>query len=264
MTEVINLKYTTKAYKAYSFKGILKEYSSKKLHKHIYHEILLIKNGVSILADGNIRQPLFGTSLGLIPSNILHRSLVVGQGLEYMVLFIHKSLFQLNSRNIKIFNPGELVLALFNKLCSINNTELAKGFSGECLNLFLSAIKEDIKNESKVVRLPESKNTNNLKIMDFIYKNYNRKLNISDFKKIAPYTARHISRIFSNELKIGIFEYLRLYRILMASIEISKDDKNITDIAFECGYESLSSFYKDFKTFFGIAPKELRARIKLK
>lgn len=263
MSDVIILNFMDKGFNAFSFKGKIKNYSTKKLHKHSYHEILLIKNGVSILIDEKMRQPLFGTNLAFIPSNIPHRSIVFGQKLEYMVLFIHKSKYTLNIKNIKIFNLSELGLALFHKLCSINNIEIQKGFSGKCFNLFLNVLKKEINNQPKIIRLPETKDKNNLKIIDFIHNNFDRKLTISDFESIIPYTSRHISRIFSNELKISIFEYLRLYRVLMASIMILSKDKNITDIAFECGYESLSSFYKDFKVFYGISPKELRLNMKL-
>ena len=55
-----------------------------------------------------------------------------------------------------------------------------------------------------------------------------------------------------------IINYLRMYRIFKASIDIQTTRKSITDIAYECGYESISGFYRDFHTFFGTAPKSFR------
>ena len=44
----------------------------------------------------------------------------------------------------------------------------------------------------------------------------------------------------------------------MASILLSTTEKTVIHIAYECGYESLSTFYSDFKKYFSITPKEFR------
>ncbi|MBI9078057.1 MAG: helix-turn-helix transcriptional regulator, partial [Desulfatibacillum sp.] len=73
-----------------------------------------------------------------------------------------------------------------------------------------------------------------------------------------PYSGRHLSRLFKEEMQITLFEYLRLYRILMASLALCEPDRAITEIALDCGYESLSSFYRDFNTVYGAPPKSFR------
>ena len=82
-------------------------------------------------------------------------------------------------------------------------------------------------------------------------------------KALSTFTSRlrHLSRLFKADLKITIFEYLRLYRILMASIEMHNPKRTVTEIALDCGYESLSSFYRDFNLIFAVTPKFFRANI---
>ncbi len=260
MPVISDLEIMPKGLSACSFKGRLARYSSKRLHRHPHHEILLIKNGVSLLIDENWRQPLLGTYLALIPAGVAHKSLVIGQDLEYMVLFLRGRVFSPGAEEIEIFSAGELGLALFNKLCSTDGIEISKGFSGECLGLFLKILEMDRKNRARMAKLPEAKDPGNRKITEYIQRNYRKKMSVRELEAAAHYSARHISRKFSKELGMGIFEYLRLHRALMASISLSDRQKKITDIAFDCGYGSLSSFYRDFQTYFGVSPNALRKK----
>ena len=81
-----------------------------------------------------------------------------------------------------------------------------------------------------------------------------------DFEHEFPYSGRHLSRLFKQDLKITLFDYVRLYRILMASIALSGTSRPITDIAYEVGYDSISSFYRDFNLVFSVTPKVFRKR----
>ena len=62
------------------------------------------------------------------------------------------------------------------------------------------------------------------------------------------------------EMKITLFEYVRLYRILMASLALCEPGKAITQIGLDCGYASLSSFYRDFNMVYGVPPKFFREK----
>ncbi|MGO9374932.1 MAG: hypothetical protein ACLQBD_22940 [Syntrophobacteraceae bacterium] len=49
-----------------------------------------------------------------------------------------------------------------------------------------------------------------------------------DFVAAFPYSERHLARLFKADIKIGIFDYLRLYRSLMASVGLSVSPRTIT------------------------------------
>ncbi len=63
-----------------------------------------------------------------------------------------------------------------------------------------------------------------------------------------------LNRSFKNVFLISANEYIKILRIHEAKKLINRTKKNIADIAFEIGYESLSSFYRDFKRLEGKAP----------
>ncbi len=259
MSENTDIVYMPRGLKACAFKGKLAQYSSRRLHRHPHHEVLLIKNGISLLIDENWRRPQLGAGFALIPAGAAHRSLVVGKGLEYMLLFFRESVHALGTGDIEVFGASELGLALFNRLCAVNSVEISKGAPGECLRLFLRVLEEDRRKKAPMIGLPEAKEPGNRRIAEYIGKNYGSRITVRDLERTAHYSARHLARKFSGELGMGIFEYLRRHRILMASVLLSGKERKITDIAFDCGYSSLSSFYRDFGSFFGVSPKTLRA-----
>jgi transcriptional regulator GlxA family with amidase domain len=91
-------------------------------------------------------------------------------------------------------------------------------------------------------------------------KNYREKIELQDFTRLQPYTTRHISRFFKEEMKISIFEYLKIYRILQASIKLETTTKTVTEISYACGYNSISCFFHDFGQIFSLTPRQFRNR----
>lgn len=63
-------------------------------------------------------------------------------------------------------------------------------------------------------------------------------------------------------MKIGMMEYLRLTRALNASQSLVRGDSAIAALAFDAGYESLSTFYRDFEAYFGLSPRRFRLKTK--
>lgn len=244
----------------FAFKGIIREYSTEELHVHPYHQVLLIKNGISLLVDEKYFQPLTGNRAAFIPADIPHRSTVIGSAVNFLNLFIRKNLFSTDIETVHIFKISRLGEALLERMNEINFIDLTNGFSGDCFRLFMNILSEDLSAVPEYIKLPEPHNETAIRIVQFIKDNYRKKLTMSDFERAIPFTSRHFSRLFSDELGITIFEYLRLYRICMASVRLFESDMRITDIAFEVGYESLSIFYRDFTRYYGVSPKKMRNR----
>ena len=66
--------------------------------------------------------------------------------------------------------------------------------------------------------------------------------------------AFYLSRIFSEEMGISIPQYLRQIRIERASQLLRSGEFNVTEAAFEVGYNSLSHFSKAFTEVVGCSP----------
>ncbi|MEN6438003.1 MAG: AraC family transcriptional regulator [Syntrophobacter sp.] len=248
---------------ALTLSGRLETYSTRKMHTHAYHQLLAIQNGVSLLVDSTRKQPLFGSMTALIPGELPHRSTVVGDSVTYKSLYFAPELFHHEIPEITVFTMSNLGTALFNRIVIRNEPDLGVGLNRECLNLLLKILQEDIRRPVNLARLPQPNDPQARAIIDFIERNYARKLGMSDFAASFRYSERHLSRLFKADMKISIFDYLRLYRTLMASVALSISPATITRVAYDSGYESISTFYRDFNMIFAQAPKAFRERMQI-
>lgn len=246
---------------AWTLSGQLKTHSTKELHTHSYHQILTIRDGISLLVDEARKQPLFGTMTAFIPAHLPHRSIVIGESVKYKSIYLAPDLFAVAKPEISIFTISLLGAALLDRIEIHQPSELTGGLNRQCLDLLLEILPEDMARPQDLVRLPEPHQPLSRQVIGFIETNYGRRLTMADFAAVFPYSARHLARLFRTDLKITIFEYLRLYRVLMASIEMHDPSRTITEIALDCGYESLSSFYRDFNLIFAITPRAFRTNL---
>ncbi len=238
--------------------GVMAEYSSEDLHSHTHHQVLRIRSGVALLVDENRRQPMFGPLTAVIPAGLAHRSVVLGQSVSFKSIYLKKDLLPGLKQEIRLFFISPLNSALFDRLKIWGVQDLSRNLNRECLDLFLKALPEDMEKQANLVRLPEAGTPLARNAAEFVEKNYFRPLSMDDFAKALPYSGRHLSRRFKEDMRITLFEYLRLYRILMASLALCGPARAITEIALDCGYESLSSFYRDFNMIYGAPPKSFK------
>lgn len=252
--EHVRVNIPAKSQMVLTLSGILETDSTKKLHTHASHQILVIDSGISLLVEENIKQPLFGSMAAFIPAGCPHRSIVIGEKVKYKSIYMDPGMMESSKKGIIIFEMSRLGAALFERIKIKDTSDMDKAINKKCMDLFLDILEDDLLKPARLVRLPVPRLRLNKEIVDYIEANFTKKLSTADFEKQFPYTHRHLSRIFKSDLCITIFDYLRLYRILSAVIMLSGDKNTIISSAYECGFESISSFYRDFKKVFGISP----------
>lgn len=82
------------------------------------------------------------------------------------------------------------------------------------------------------------------------------------FEEVAAYVAvssRTLARRFAEELGMTWRQALRRLRMNRAMEDLADPDRQITEIAFSVGYNSLSAFNAAFRDFSGQTPSEFRA-----
>lgn len=99
--------------------------------------------------------------------------------------------------------------------------------------------------------------------LKYIDQYYGNRLVLAELAKTSGYSIPHFSRLFYKYTGITPMRYVNIVRIQSAEKYLSETDKSITDIAFECGFESLEVFERSFKKFFGISASQYRAGYQL-
>ncbi len=69
----------------------------------------------------------------------------------------------------------------------------------------------------------------------------------------------HLSRMFHHSTGLTFREYLAQVRVEHARGLLIRTNRNVTEIAYESGFQSLSQFHRVFLKAFGVSPGKLRA-----
>ncbi len=95
--------------------------------------------------------------------------------------------------------------------------------------------------------------------MNFISRNLDRDLSLDEIAEVAFFSKFHFHRIFKavvGETVAGFTRRLRLERA--AARLLANPMRDITEIAFGCGFSSSQNFAKAFRQNFGLSPTEFR------
>lgn len=96
------------------------------------------------------------------------------------------------------------------------------------------------------------------KIQSFVKQHYQRKITLEELASITNMTEQSFSRFYSKTMGRPFFEFLNEYRVNMASRMLIESDKQVAEVGYLCGYETLPFFYKQFKKFKGYTPLAFR------
>jgi AraC family cel operon transcriptional repressor len=86
----------------------------------------------------------------------------------------------------------------------------------------------------------------------------NFSLGIDRMIELSQKSREHLSRTLKKHYGVTITEYVNDLRINYASNLLIKTNTPILDICFNCGFQSVSSFYKVFKNKYSLSPREFR------
>jgi AraC family transcriptional regulator len=95
-------------------------------------------------------------------------------------------------------------------------------------------------------------------VKDYISSNYNEKIELKQLGKIACLSPHHLLRKFHASFGATPHKYLTLIRLEKASELLIHTDKPVTQVCFEVGFESLSSFGVLFKKYYTQSPENYR------
>lgn len=96
------------------------------------------------------------------------------------------------------------------------------------------------------------------KVYKYIEANYHNKISLTDIAREVNMTEESFSRFFSKTMKKTFFEFLNEYKINRACKSLIETDKQISEICYASGFESIPFFYRQFKKFKNCQPKNYR------
>ena len=98
-----------------------------------------------------------------------------------------------------------------------------------------------------------------MQVLDYIDAYLHRDIKLADLAALLNMSPFHFSRLFKQSLGVSPYKYLLKQRVERAKQLLKRSDRPITDIAFECGFNSHSHLSKQFRQLTGITPRVYRA-----
>ena len=137
------------------------------------------------------------------------------------------------------------------KKCNISGLYLA---AGAILDILIKNGTQESASEKENRGVAESMQN----ALRFINKNYRSSLPLERVAAEVGYSRSHFSRVFAKYVGCNFIDYVREKRLKSASLLLRTTEMNVTDIAFSCGYGSISQFIRDFKTLYSASPGDYR------
>jgi AraC-like DNA-binding protein len=117
-----------------------------------------------------------------------------------------------------------------------------------------SSIKEKIKIINPYIR----------QIQAFVFNNfYDPDINLEEAAQKVNLSKFYFTRFFKKYAGQSFHSYLAMTRVNFAKHYLTESDMTVLDIAFQCGFGSLQTFNRVFKTYAGITPSTYRAETRM-
>lgn len=93
---------------------------------------------------------------------------------------------------------------------------------------------------------------------EYIVHHYRRPFSLDEMADELGVGKYRLSRIFSDQLHMNFNDLLNNVRVSVAQNLLSSTDMPITEIIYECGFESQATFNRAFRKVCGVSPREYR------
>ncbi len=246
------------------------------LQKHEYYELGWCREGSGIFVVGNKVLPYQSNDVICIPPGEAHlaRSLS-GHSSEWVYFFIDFHailpdpgiLARLSGEHFRNIFRSREIIGILERILAIDANKSAQRtlhLRAELLHLAAELV-ERAQNEEK----GESGNTDShlnpeafariQKAVDYFVLHYGEKIQIPKVASLCALSRTHFRRIFLAATGMTPQHYLNHFRIGMALTLLRETDASIAEIAFSCGFPTLSSFNRQFQIEAGTSPTRWRA-----
>ncbi|MBN2802174.1 MAG: helix-turn-helix domain-containing protein [Deltaproteobacteria bacterium] len=100
--------------------------------------------------------------------------------------------------------------------------------------------------------------------VEFMHKHLEDKITVVELARISRMSSSQFAKVFKEELGTAPIEYLQELRLIRSRRYLRDTNKNATEIALQCGFNSSSYFSRCYQNRFGVSPTEYRKKISMR
>lgn len=253
------------------------QYRNYPLHKHEAIEVCIpIENEYKYIV-GSKSYTLVPGDVFIIPPGIPHEIECENEGCRFIYLFkisFLKELFEYSYLNdyfkevhvineANFSNYGQIYSAFMwinDQYFTYENMVLEMPIYSKLLNILSLLVRtnpqftpirmEDSKSKDKYAKFKALINHINSHFMDEITLEW-----AADYVGFSKF---HFTRLFKDYTDVTFYDYLLHRRMQAARVLLSDTNKSVTEIAFQSGFNNLTSFTRSFKKYTGLTPSQYR------
>ena len=247
--------------------------SKTDMHWHDCIEMVYVEKGCMRIFLNNEWHEMVAGDLVFVPPQRVHYMICDNDETTKTVIGVSHSIicdtdtdeenvllpFKTNQINDHCFfkDNGELA-PIIKKLNSINDSYVGRLLiQAEILKIYAYVYTEWMNKGLNFIEPIKDKHI--FEIIHILENNYSDAPGASKMAKTLGLSYSHMCRLISNNLGTNYNSLLYSIRMENAKKMLLATDKNITEIALECGFCDSSYFIKKFKKSIGLTPKKYRA-----
>lgn len=246
-------------------------------HRHNALEIILCTGNIYTVIIEDQTYKLREGDVLFVPPNSIHQIVSTEAGERFIMLF--------DLDFLKYFGMGEDILSFYGKahLLSMSLHPHLYPFVYSSLSVIIQQYFTNEKmselyiytellkifgmmynSEDMNADFDSSNHTDNydkfINILSYIDTNYAEELALESVASTAGFSKFHFSRLFKQYTGTTFYDYLCSRRVMVAKNMLSKN-MPVTDVAFQTGFNNLTTFCRCFKKYTGLSPSQYKNSI---
>ena len=251
--------------------------SDGEMHHHDFYEVCCFLGGeVEYLVDGHIYHLNPGDLLLINPME-LHRHVLRIEGITYERIVLWINVDYLKSLSTEAINLTRCFDSTLSTYTNILRPSAAR--RAEIISLLGELVRESYSNDSGAnfsaygiflhfmsllnrLSLSAKKQREKVeesdlvtRVLSHIGENYDKEISLEELSQNFYVSKYYLSHEFSREVGISVYRYIMLKRLVMAR-QLLTQGVTPSEVCIRCGFGEYTSFFRAFKTEYGINPRE--------
>ncbi len=279
---------TKKYYDIYISKHKLKSGRLSPPHVHSYYEINHLDSGCLLYSIDEEEVELFAGDIIIVYPNVIHKTnmrdacddeYMQTRVLKFSPTFLYPMNFSGSDlrhlllplkfeKKYALIHPDDPLHGELSDLINKSVEEARNHKSGyelalrAYISLLYTVILRDIAESEEPTAIQSEAKKANLdliyKALEYIEEHYAEQISMQQLAKECNVNYYHFSRLFQQYTGQGFRDYLMKFRLNKAIKMLLQTNNSITNIAMDCGFETISYFIKKFQEHTGMTPKNFR------
>lgn len=229
-------------------------WSKTEWHTHKKGQLIYAEHGIMRLYTHEKVYYIPSFHAAWIPEGVEHRVATESINIIFRTLYLDYSELKdpfYNKVSVFFANPLLREMILYTEQFNLDDQPTPHETS------FLEAVKQLLAKQSSqtiALQLPTTDHPQLAAIAAYMADHLDDKLKTGTIAAAFGMSERTMSRLFQKELNMSFVQYFKLLRMVHAVEMLVLPGKNVSDVAYAVGYDSLSTFSNNFNEIMGIRP----------